>query len=199
VSLIIPPGFGNAAFIFTGGAGTPEFVTTLGVDLANAGGDFVGVANALGDIYATAWAAETDSAFTLDRVNLAVGQDGPGGSVDSDFTPIPMTRSGTGPPVSMAVVLRKVTNEIGRRGRGRMFMPGLLTTANVDESGIVASGRRGEINTAAENFYELLTDALGVATAYDPVLLHGAAPADPDPIVGFQASTIVGWIRGRIR
>lgn len=199
MALIIPPGFGNAAFIFTSTTGTPPIVTTLGVNLSAAGGDFVEAANVAFAAYAAHLLPETDTSLTLDRVNLAVGDDGPGGSVDSDLAPAPGTRSGTGPPVSMSTIVRKVTNDIGRRGRGRMFLPGLLTTTNVDESGIIASGRRDEILTAVGGFIAELFDTETVPFNLPPVLLHSSAPADPTPLTGAAVSPLVGWIRGRIR
>lgn len=199
MSLIVPPGFGNAAFVFTSSTGTPPIVTTLGIDMSAAGGDFVGVADLLFASYAVNIGPETDTSLTLDRVNLTVGDDGPSGSVDSTMTPTAGTRSGTGPPVSMAVIVRKVTADVGRRGRGRMFLPGLLTTTNVDENGIVASGRRTEIITAVGAFLSDISDVGASPAPVEPVLLHSSAPADPTPIVNIAISPLVGWIRGRIR
>ena len=66
---------------------------------------------------ATALAAVTDNDLTLEKVTLAIGQDGPGGSVDSNSAPVQMSSSGTFGPVAVGVLARKVTNEIGRRGR----------------------------------------------------------------------------------
>jgi hypothetical protein len=199
VTLIIPPGYGNAAFIFTSTVGTPPLVTTLGIDLSNAGGDFVEVANQLMGVYAGAFGSGTDSSLSLDRVNLAVGQDGPGGSVDSDAEPIAMTGSITGPPVSMAPIARKVTNDIGRRGRGRMFLPGVLAANSVGEDGVITSAARDSLQARLDAFYESLFTDAGPPTPFPPVLLHSQAPADPTPITGFSISLVVGWIRGRIR
>jgi len=141
VSLIIPPGFGNAAFVFTSTTGTPPIVTTLGVDLSAAGGDFVEAADVAMSAYASWLLPETDTSLTLDHVNLAVGDDGPGGSVDSSLAPQPGTRSGTGSPVSMSTIVRKVTNDIGRRGRGRFYVPA-LSLAQIDGAGgtVVSAG-----------------------------------------------------------
>lgn len=197
MTLIVPPGFGSAAFVFTSTTGTPPIVTTLGVDLSDVTTDMVGVANSLFSAYVDNLLPETDSALVLDRVNLTVGQDGPGGSVDSTNAPVTGGRSGTGPPVSMAVIVRKVTADLGRRGRGRMFLPGLLSTTNVDENGIIASGRRTEIITAVGAFLAELAE--DVVNPTPPVLLHSSAPADPTPVVNIAISPLVGWIRGRIR
>lgn len=199
MTLVIPPGFGSAAFIFNGTEGTPTFVTTMGVDLSAASGDFVGAANELMTGYATAFEDGTDSLLTLARVNLAVGDDGPGGSVDSDLAPIPMARSGTSVPIAMAAIMRKSTNELGRRGRGRCFLPGVLTQAEVNEGGQIGSGRIATLSPLLDAWHDILTGTTSPFTPYPPVLLHSSAPTDPTPITGFALAPLVGWIRGRIR
>lgn len=198
MSLIIPPGFGNAALVFTSSTGTPPIVTTLGFDLIDVGDSYVAAANKIFLAYEEFMLPETDTSLTLDRVTLSVGPTPGSGSVDSSEDPSPGTRSGSGPPVSMSVIARKVTSTLGRRGRGRMFLPGLLTTTNVDENGIVASGRRSEILAAFGQFLAGCASAVAPG-ALEPVLLHSEAPSTPEPIVDVVISSQVGWIRGRIR
>lgn len=199
MSLVIPPGYGNAAFIFTSSTGTAPFVTTLGVDLSAAGGDFVGAANTLMTYYAQNLGAITDNDLTLERVSLSVGQDGPGGSVDSDLPPIAMTNNGTFGPVAIGVLIRKVTNVLGRRGRGRMFLPGTNLESGTEVDGTLTSAYRSTITSAINNFFEELSEGSDPLLAYPPVLLHSAAPTDPDPITGLVVADLVGVIRGRIR
>lgn len=199
MALVIPPGFGNAAFIFTGPVGTQPYVTTIGLDISEYGGDHVAVANKVKEDFALVFATEMTSQLTLDRVTLAVGQDGPGGSVDSDTPPNTFSRSGQFPPTAMSLIARKVTNDLGRRGRGRMFIPGIISENEVDQDGTVVAARRNAVNALLADFYDQLTGAGGVVTPTDPVLLHGSAPTTPTPITGLVASDLVGWIRGRIR
>lgn len=199
MSLVIPPGFGNAAFVFTSASGTAPFVTTLGIDLSAAGGDFVEAANTVMTYYAQNMASVTDNDLTLDHVTLAVGSDGPGGSVDSDLAPIPMTSSGTFGPVAVGVLARKVTNELGRRGRGRMFLPGTNLESGTEVDGTLTSGYRTSMQTALDDFYDDLANGSSPLLAYPPVLLHSAAPTDPSPITGLAVADLVGIIRGRIR
>jgi hypothetical protein len=199
VTLIIPPGFANAAFTFTSDTGTQPFVTTLGVDVSAFGGDFVEAANVAMTYYGQNMAANTDSALTLDRVTLSVGSDGPGGSVDSDLPPIPMTRSASGAPMAMAAIARKVTNELGRRGRGRMFLPGTVSNSDADESGQLSPTRITSLNTALDNLWDDFANGSSPLLALPPVLLHSTTPVDPTPITSLGTALLVGWIRGRIR
>lgn len=198
MTLIVPPGFGLAAWIFTSASGTPPFVTTLGVDLSEAGGDFVGAANDLMQRWITTFNTQQDSDLTLDRVNLRVGQDGPSGSVDSTLAPSGMTRSGTSTAWANSILVRKVTNELGRRGRGRMFAPGFLNNTEVEQDGSILATRRTTISGLLSTFFDALATPT-TDTAYPPVLLHSAAPADPTPITDLVLSDLIGIQRGRIR
>nr|CRY96671.1 hypothetical protein [uncultured prokaryote] len=199
MSLVIPPGFGSAALIFSGAVGTAPYVTTIGVDLSNYGGDFVLAANQVKAVYATTIGAETSENLSLDRVTLAIGADGPGGSVDSDTVPDEFTRSGAFPPTAMSAIARKVTNELGRRGRGRMFLPGVVSEGEVDQDGTIQSARITALTQVVQDFVVTLGVGDMVGPAMPTVLLHSSAPLDPTPLTNVTISSKVGWIRGRIR
>jgi len=198
VSLVIPPGYGNAAFTLTGAVGTQPYITTLGVDISEYGGDHVAAANTLKLTFANAFATEMSSSLTLDRVTLTVGQDGPGGSVDSDTAPDSFSRSGQFPPTAMSCIVRKVTNDLGRRGRGRMFIPGIVSENEVGEDGSIVPARQTAITGVLDDWYQELSEPLA-GISLQPVLFHASAPTIPTPITGFAVSDLVGWVRGRIR
>lgn len=197
MALVIPTGFGSAAFIFTTTAGTGPFVTTIGVDIGSLGGSFVNAANAIKSSFTSAFGSQLASQLTLDRVTLAVGQDGPGGSVDSDTAPAAMTGSASGQSaMAVAAIMRKVTNELGRSGRGRMFLPGSLNESDVEPNGSISPARRTALNTAGASFLTLLEGGGTPA-----VLLHADTSGldTPTPIEGLIVSNLIGLVRGRIR
>lgn len=196
VSLIVPPGFGLCAFTFTGAVGTQPYVTTLGVEWDAGTGTAVDAANNAMSAYGSNFASETNGSLTLDRVSFYIGDDGPSGSVDSDLPPIAMTRTGSYPPTACSAIARKVTAFPGRRGRGRMFLPGVLSENEIDTDGTVLAARRTSLTTALNEFASDLVTGTNITAL---VLLHSSAPADPTPITGFAVSDLVGWIRGRIR
>lgn len=199
MSLVIPPGFGLAAFHFSTALGTGPFVTTLGVDLANVGGDFVEAADQLMDDYAAAFSGITSNALDLELVQLTIGQDGPGGSVDSQRSPIPMTASGTINALAMSVIARKTTNRLGRAGRGRMFLPGVCAASGINGDGSLTTGYRSSVNGALDTFYDRLTNPVGDIPVRLPYLLHSEGLGiAPTRIEGFVTAPLVGWIRGRI-
>lgn len=197
MTLIVPPGFGLAAFTFTGAVGTQPYVTTIGCELVLGEATAVECANSLFGLYQQHLIPETTGQLTLDRVSLHVGDDGPSGSVDSTSAPVAGGRSGTYPPTACSAIARKVTSDLGRRGRGRMYLPGVLSESEIDQDGTVVSARRTTLNAALAAFlddFNLPTSGIG-----QPMLFHSAAPTDPTLIEGLVTSDLVGWIRGRIR
>ena len=194
MTLIIPPGFGSAAAIYTSATGTAPFVTTIGVNLSGFAGTSVDAANEVFDAFQQGFTSVIDNDLTLDHVTLAIGQDGPGGSVDSTTAPVQCSNSGTFGPVCIAVLGRKVTNEIGRRGRGRMFIPGTNIESGTEPDGSLTATYRTTMQGQFNNFFANL-----VGSDLEPVLFHSTAPADPTPITGITVADLVGVIRGRIR
>lgn len=200
MSLVIPPGYGVAAFTLTGQPGTQPYVTTMGLDLREYGGDFTEAADDAFVTYAGVVLPGTSNNLVLDRVTLSIGADGPGGSVDSSVAPVPGGASGQFPPTACSVIARKVTNVLGRRGRGRMFLPGVAQEGQIDQDGTLVNSARASLNTMLQAFLaELQVGATG--TPMPPVLLHSGSlnPIPPTPITGLVVSDTVGWIRGRIR
>lgn len=200
MSLVIPPGFGSAAFVLTGPAGTEPYITTIGVSLSGAGGDFVAVANNCHEAYATNFLVGTNNDLALDRVVLAVGQDGAGGSVESTKPAVQGSAGAEMAPTAMSVIIRKLTGNLGRKGRGRMFLPGTVSEAAVDASGRLAGGTVTGWQGRATAFLQDLEAGVpgGSGQAAAAVLLHSSSLV-PTPITAMSVSPIVGWIRGRIR
>lgn len=203
MSIIIPPGFATASYVLTGSVGTQPYVTTIGLDIGEAGGDFVQVADDAMSAYIANIMPITSNALTLQKVSLQIGQDGGSGSVESTLAPVNGARAGNYPPTAQSCIVRKITNTLGRRGRGRMFVPGIVDEAAVNQSGGIDPVSVAAINGRMEDFRAQLEGVLGPVTlAIPPVLLHspslsGAIP--PTPIVGMAVSPLVGWVRGRIR
>lgn len=197
MTLIVPPGFGLAAFTFSGAPGTAPYVTTMGTELDLGEVTAVQAANNIKFHYADNLMPRTSNQLTLDRVQLYVGQDGPSGSVDSDTPPVTGGRTGNFPPTAQSLIARKVTSNLGRRGRGRMFIPGILEESEVEQTGGITSASRTLVNGLLTGFIE--DWGLAMPGVGQPVLFHSSAPADPTPIEGLVAADLVGWIRGRIR
>lgn len=197
--LIVPPGFGLAAFEMTGAVGTQPYITTMGLTLGLGEDTAVDLANAAFDVYAQNIVPEMSNALRLSRVTLFVGDDGPSGSVDSVRPSVVGAATASHPPTALSAIARKGTADLGRRGRGRMFIPGILNESDVQQDGSVAASAISSTQAALDGFLDDLVTGGTASPPLGPVLLHSAAPADPTPITSLLLAPLVGWIRGRIR
>lgn len=200
VARIIPEGYGECAWIFTGGPGTAPYVTTLGVALVGIDpDDYVQACDDLFAQYRSVILPLTSDALTLDRVVLSIGlAGGTSGSVSSTNSAAQGGISGVEfAPLAMSAIATKQSASLGRKGRGRSFLPGTVRDASVDEGGNLTSGAVAAIGDA----WSALLVNLATATpgrAMSPVILH-ADGSTPSVIVSGGCSPKVGWIRGRIR
>lgn len=203
MSLIIPPGFLQAVYTFQLLDDTEPIVTTLGHEIDTASG--ASGAQAADDLFvgfATHIMPELNNRYILTGVDAYVGQDGPGPLVYTS-TEAPENGGATAAPLpqNCAYLIRKRTDLAGRRGRGRMYIPGCRED-QVDPTGLVASGMVTALQTAFDNFYEYLTAAVG-GRYYPPVVLHRSEGAGveppPTPITTFTAENRIATQRRRLR
>jgi hypothetical protein len=200
VSVIIPPGFGELAFVLTGSAGTQPFIVTLGVDLTGVTTSFVDAANKAFGAYQHSFLVNTTHILSLDKVVLSIGQDdGTAPTVESNVPAVDGgIDSGLFAPLNIAAIMRKDTATLGRRGRGRMFIPGYLRAADVDSSGTVSDDARTSLNNDGISFgTQLFDDTPPPSLA--PVLCHSSAPTVPTAIIGLTCAPLIGTLRKRIR
>lgn len=196
---VIPVGYGEAAIHVVGGPGTAPYITTIGVALAGIDPDqYPLAADLVMDAYGDHFQSQTSNDCYIDKVVLSVGlSGGTSGSVDSTLPPKQGGNSGEMAPLSMAVVARKVSADLGRRGRGRCFIPCTLNRNDVDEGGNLVPGTLTSYVTRWNDFLlQLATNDPGLAMS--PVLLHNDG-GSPTVITGGSISAKVGWIRKRIR
>lgn len=197
---IIPVGYAEAAWTFSGGPGTAPYVTTLGVALAGIDpDDYVQAADDIFQAYASVMMPNTSDAITLDRVVLSIGlAGGTSGSVSSTNTAVPGGVSGVEfAPLAMAAIATKQSASLGRKGRGRSFLPGTVRDASVDEGGNLTTGA---VTALGDAWNQILVN-LATATpgrAMSPVILHSDG-STPSVIISGGCSPKVGWIRKRIR
>lgn len=204
MSLVIPPGFAQASIVLTGPLGTAPYVTTLGLDISDRTGSLVDVADMVMGGYATQFASTTNGKLTISHVTLLVGQDGGNGSVQSSLSPIECENNGSMAPIAMAPIVRKVSADLGRSGRGRMFLPGALGEVDVDDNGQLDATFRENVTDAANQLLGWLitgeVPGYPVAGPCPPVILHNeGGDALPTTILSFSCAPTVGWIRKRLR
>lgn len=201
--LIIPPGFGQAVYELRLTGDSEPMVVTMGHDLGFWAGDFQGAADRLHvDFGANVMPALTND-YTFTGVTLYVGQDPPPPLVvTSTQADVAGAGSAAGLPQNCAMLWRKRTDLAGRRGRGRIYLPG-LEEGLVNEAGIITSVALASFQAQADAWYEDLTTTGPGFEPNPPVVLHrsegaGVEPA-PTPITLFEVDELIATQRGRLR
>lgn len=194
--MLIPLGFSLAKYEVSLSGDSEVMIFTLGHEVGVPG---IGAANSLFDALTdTVPAANWGTNFTLLGVELVAGTQtqgkGPYLSFHSDLAAVAGTSAAKRSPNNTAALVRKDTSTPGRRGRGRMFLPGWIPDANIAENGNIDSAvrttRQGLLNTWHAR---LLTDGL------DPVLFHDTAPEAPSAVNSFTLAPKMATQRRRMR
>lgn len=176
MTLVIPPGFGQAAVEMRSEFDPDSWFTTFGVDLSDAAGDFS--AAALGAVSAFENAFQLgfiSNQVTITGIDLRVGQDGGPPLLVRVNRSAKGTAAGEKLPQNCALLVRKQTSRAGRTGRGRMYLPGVLNEGQVSQTGFLSPSEAALCEERVEIFLENLRDGSGGQVTPTPmVLLHNA-------------------------
>lgn len=198
MGVLIPPGFGNLTFVMTHVGDSEPMMTAIGVDPAGTSLDGPGIAQSAYALWAAQWLTQQPGNLVLEEVRYSVGQDG----TDPLTYVYQGTDNGNGGsaylPQNCALLVKKQTALGGRRGRGRMYIPYLLTENYVDPVGNIDPTYVGGLQDIADDFYDGL-----VSADLQPVLLHdpggfGVEPP-PTPILQLSVDNKIATQRRRLR
>lgn len=193
MTLVIPPGYAQAAFRFSL-TGDPEvMVTTVGVNMDSFSGTAVESAEALAAHWLDAFgAAGYPSTWQFRGVVLRVGQDGGPPVIAEAPRNVAGTASLNCLPNNCAILVRKQSDLGGRAGRGRFYLPPCyLSEANVNNNGVIDSAGLPNLQTAMDDVF----------TGFNWVILHDdvGPPIVPTPITGFSVQSQIATQRRRMR
>nr|CRY96835.1 hypothetical protein [uncultured prokaryote] len=203
MSLLIPIGYLHAVYEFTLAGDSEPMVVTCGHEIDTpSGANSVDSADDLFISFADIVTATMASSYTLQRVTTYSGNDGP--TIVTDSTEAPVAGAAFGGdcvPQNTAMLIRKRTDLAGRRGRGRMYLPGVPETL-VSAVGTLTPAYVEDLQDAFDAWYIELTSASG-NRFYPPVVLHrsegiGTEP-EPTPIATFVVESKVATQRRRLR
>lgn len=190
--MIIPVGYGLVLIEFVAAGGSDPFgLVSFGVANDN---DLS--AQAVGDGVADAWQgsgimANLSSSVATTNIRVKLGPNDDGAFYDRGMS-IGGGGAATMAPVNTAYLLHKSTDLGGRKGRGRMYLPGVLE-ADVSSFGNITAGIVTAINVDAAALLSGLTTEL-----VPMVLLHSDATA-PTLVTGLQCDGIAATQRRRMR
>lgn len=200
MALIIPPGFSHVVIELRLENDNEPIVTTIGVD--NNGATGTQIPDLVYQAFDATFMGLISDEYWLERCTAYIGQDGTSPLVvDGLLGPSQGVGTGAPLPQNCAVLVRKRTDLGGRRGRGRMYLPGIAegqVEANGDIGSVFVDAWQGQ----ADSFYDILTGG-GSQAATPPVVLHrseGIGPEPlPTPIQSFTVESSIATQRRRLR
>lgn len=199
MALVIPIGYGEVGVQFKHSADPDPWYITFGVDLTEVGGDYTGAFSNIQMAVTGNLLPEVSSDVAMSGIRMTIGQDGDPLTV---FVPL-SGYNGTGStdvlPQNCAALVTKITALGGRKGKGRLYMPGCLPEAQVNQIGGLSNTLHTDLGTAFDGFHADLADG---PTATPMVLLHnnyGVETPDPTPVTGLSVSNTIATQRRRLR
>jgi len=192
----IPVGFGQAVFTFKVAGDNEEMLTTLGFATdADTSAERTGVADLFFDAWRDNLTGMHVSTCDLNRVDVYFGTTG--GTIPSTSTLPP--NGGTGGtgmlPPNTSILIRKLTNQAGRKNRGRMYVPGTPESI-VDNVGLLGATNETSYNNQLELFR---TQVLLAGNVTGLRILHSDPLDAPTEITGFKVDPKVATQRRRLR
>jgi hypothetical protein len=193
---VIPAGFAQIAYATLTTGDSEEMLWTCGLDVSGGG-----TAAALLDDLKSAWDSNilpiTSSVVSLSRILLKYGPvstgpayELPGGELGTD--------GGSLPPPNCAVLVQKHTGQGGRKGRGRVYLPGISSiSGGLDSAGNFTQAKADDVTTAMEGWRTDIT-AGDTGPGGTPVLLHSDATT-PYDIESFVCVPKLATQRRRLR
>lgn len=197
----IPVGQGLAVWRFLVDGDSEEMVSTCGVDLSGAAGDFQEVAEDLRSIFLTDVLQEVRNTSTFRGVYLYVGQDGGASAVFEAPDSTPGPASSPGLPSNCALLVNKPTAQAGRRNRGRFYWPCMLAEASVDQNGNLIGGEFAAKQAVFDAFYDKMANGFAGqgAAPTPPLLFHQTGDQTPTPVTAFNVQPKIATQRQRMR
>lgn len=153
-----------------------------------------GVAAACHDQFITYWGAFMDSQVTF-RSTLAYQGPTPSSTAGVKNDTATGSTSNAKAPANVALLIHKQTALIGRRNRGRMYIPYVLNETTIDEVG----------NVLPASVTSFTNQAQGLVTALEtvdvPMYLAHSSPGlgSPEKVTAAYADPVIGTQRRRVR
>lgn len=197
-----PPGFADCSLEFTLTGSTRPAYITFGVDPQDTDPSVVADSVFTATTGAGSLMSAMDSSVTLTAVRVSLGTDGAEDLIYERPTSTPGAISGNAPPANVAVLVHKTTTRGGRRGRGRMFIPWCVTTAAIEESGLLVAGSQAALQTKMETWrIALSTNLVTMVLLHGPSLpgvAHPTTPGAPNPVTALRVDKLISGQRRRL-
>lgn len=199
MALLIPPGYANLTLTITNANGGASGVSSvaLGFKCLLAPWD-QGNVNAVSNLVRDGLTPRYDNGFTLGPTHVVLNDGGTLKAFDDTGTEAGTHSAYAAAPPATAIIVSKQTGLVGRRHRGRLFMPA-PDEGQVDDAGVLNGTERNLWQTTMD---DLRTSLLASASVDDLVLFHDESTpgaSSPDVITSFVVRNVVGTMRPRQR
>lgn len=151
-------------------------------------------ADLIGASFVASLGTFVDSSVTIGPVHMSYGQDGldPVAVIGNTTWVGGRLLSSTSPNV--AVLCKKTTALGGRRNRGRFYLPWIVASTTINETGVVASSEVTSLQTKATLFK---TDMAGAGATSPMVILHQSGSTTPALVTALTIDARVATQRRR--
>lgn len=159
LEIFLPPDYYAAQLFFTGTGVPSGAAVTFGGYATFVGSTPIPIANLIATAWATHMDADLSQAITLSKIRVKKGpmEDGPFGELSVANTGASI---GLCSPSNVSFLIKKVTAVGGKKGAGRMFLPG-VRESDVDEGGAVLAAKVTSLQASLNSFLgRLATDAI---------------------------------------
>lgn len=186
--MTIPTGFALSTIVIAGPFTDGTAVTTIGTDIPGAFSLQDVADNVKAAFASTVWSDAGNNDCTFQKVESRSAT-----NVATASANIVGTHTGALAMINTALLVKKLSGLIGRANRGRMYIPGVLDEAAVDNDGRLATGTIGAYQDSLDAFLGAI-----IVASLSPVILHSSA-ATPTVITNLVVESQCGTQRRRMR
>jgi hypothetical protein len=202
-TLDVPPNYQLVTYVLKHTIRAKPFTVHHGYRATITSLEITPLANALKSHFTTNVMPQMDSDVTCQRVHI-LARIGVGlFSGDSNTPGVAGGNGGAFPPNNSAAIFSIRGAPAGKANRGRMYMPSMVSEANVGEDGVIDSARLAVLQTTAQDWFSDINDVPAIITGVEGevVVLHypGSPVATPTDVDTITVRPTVGTQRRRIR
>jgi hypothetical protein len=197
-----PPGFANVSIQLTVQSMTRPSYITFGVDPTDTDPQLVGAAVSAASMGTGSLMSIMDTTVAMPEVRVSLGTDG-GEDLIGVYTSIGAgTNTKNGLPPNCAMLVHKITQRGGRRGRGRVFLPFCLDEGTVDEGGLITTTALGVMQLAMNTWRTALsTNGVPMVLLHEPSTPeteNKTTPGPPNLVTALQVDKLISTQRRRL-
>lgn len=196
--IVLPLGFAQVIVPFHHRDLAREAIITFGVEFDGNSESPTAQCDTIFGVFMDTIGAVVTNEVTIGPVRMSLG------TTTEEHLAVSGTQSGAGgvetkvEPGNIALLVHKITDRGGKRGRGRFYLPWVVDESGVSEIGMIASASVNDFNVICRDFLVQMGDS---AQGMPLCLIHGTSgPGSdfPTRITGLVCDPMIGVQRKRL-